>query len=125
MFKRLKALEFHCDAPSYAVVRACNGCGFPFPLDGRGCRISHFLNGHNQCRRILGFRFWKELFARSRPKEPACTCGQPLPTLKAYAFTFFSEWVAIYFLGQCRRCKTMFWDVAVLVPTWTQQGVVE
>jgi hypothetical protein len=57
-----------------------------------------------------------------RPKEHACTCGEPLPDLKKFEFTFLSGKVGNYLLGQCRRCRTIFWDAAVPIPEWVKKG---
>jgi hypothetical protein len=120
MFGRFRQLQIWCDAPPYAVVRACKGCGFHSPLDVRWCRISHFLK---ERRSILGVRLWRWLFGGSRPKEHTCTCGQPLPRLKKYGFSFLSIKGGDYLLGQCRRCRTIFWDAAVPLPACVQRGV--
>jgi hypothetical protein len=120
MFSRFGQLQIWCDAPPYAVVRASKGCGFHSPLDVRWCRFSHVLKEH---RSILGVRLWRWLFRASRPKEHTCTCGQPLPSLKKYGFFFLSKKGGDYLLGQCRRCRTIFWDAAVPLPACAQKGV--
>jgi hypothetical protein len=33
-----------------------------------------------------------------------------VPTLKLVAFTFNTGEEQFFFLGQCRRCRTVFWD---------------
>jgi len=95
MFSQFGQLEIWCDAPPYGVVRACKGCGFHSPL----------------------------VFGRGRQKEPTCTCGHPLPDLKKYGFSFLSDKVGDYLLGQCRRCRTIFWDAAVPIPAWVKEDV--
>jgi hypothetical protein len=37
-------------------------------------------------------------------------CGHVLPTLEKYAFTFAFGKVVDFLLGQCHRCRTMFWE---------------
>jgi hypothetical protein len=123
MFGRFQRFEICCDAPPYAIVRACKECGFQAPLDVRWCRMSQFLKGEGQRTSIFSLRFWKGLLGRRRLSEPLCTCGHSLPDLQEYGFTISSEWVPAYFLGQCRRCKTMFWDAAVPLPVWVKEGV--
>jgi hypothetical protein len=83
--------------------------------------MSRFLNGEE--RGVSVRRLWNWLFGWSRRKEHVCTCGQPLPDLKKYGFTFASQKVGDYLLGQCRRCRTMFWDEALPLPAWLGDGV--
>jgi hypothetical protein len=120
MFKRLGPLEIWCDAPPYQVVRACEKCGFPSALDVRWCRMSHVINGAGQCKDYFGIRLWRWFWGTGEPKRPNCICGQPLPEFKRYGFSLQSQQVADYFLGQCRRCRTIFWDVAVPLPAWIE-----
>lgn len=124
MFSRFGQLEIWCDAPPYAVVRACKGCGFHSPLDVRWCRMSRFLNGEGHPKGIFVLRLCHWLFGPGRPKGRTCTCGQPLPDLKQYGFSFRSEKVGDFLLGQCRRCQTIFWDVALPLPTWMRKSVL-
>jgi hypothetical protein len=72
--------------------------------------MRHFLHEDGEPRSALGLPPWKWFFGRSRPAEKTCTCGRPLPVLAKYSFTFASEEVGTYFLGQCHRCGTMFWE---------------
>lgn len=113
MFNRLGPLEIRCDAPPYAVVRACKTRGFRSPGDVRWCRWGSFREGEGTS--TFGNRLWKRIFGRSSAKEPTCTCGQLLPELKEDGFSLRSETVG-YLLVQCHRCRTIFWDVALPVP---------
>lgn len=124
MFSQFGQLEICCDAPPYAVVRACKRCGFHSPLDVRWCRMSHLLHEEGQRRSNLGVRFWMWLIGASRLKEHTCTCGQTLPDLKRYRFTILSKKVGDYLLGQCRHCRTVYWDRAMLRPAWLKERVV-
>lgn len=45
MISRLGTPEIFCDAPPYAVVRACETLGFQSPLDVRWCRKSQSIRG--------------------------------------------------------------------------------
>jgi hypothetical protein len=92
-------LDITCDAPPYPVVRACAGLGFRAPQDVRWRRVDRRDLG-----RSGGFFPWL------RPRTPACTCGQPVPGMESYTFTFVSGTQSRYFLGQCARCLTIFWD---------------
>jgi hypothetical protein len=44
--------------------------------------------------------------------EGHCLCGQVLPRLDKCAFTLLSGKELHYFLGQCKRCRTVFWEEA-------------
>jgi hypothetical protein len=123
MFSRCDQLELWCDAPPYAVVRACKGCGLHSPLDVRWCHMSRFLKGVGRYRSILCFRLWRWLFGRSRPKEYSCTCGQPLADIRWHVF-FFSDKLDDYLLGQCCRCRTIFWDAGYPIPAWLKEGIL-
>ncbi len=124
MLSRFGQPEIWCDAPPYAVVRACTGCGFHSPLDVRWCRMSRMLDEGGHRKGVFVRRLWHWLCGRGRPKERTCTCGQPLPDLKKYRFSFLSEKVGDYLLGQCRRCRAIFWDETLPLPAWVKQGVL-
>lgn len=103
----LGPIEIRCDAPSYPVVRACEELGFVSPLDVRWCRISHAHDG-----RPLGRDAWQWLFGTGKGQGQTCACGRPLPPLERYKFTFNSDAEALYLLGQCRQCRTVYWEDA-------------
>jgi hypothetical protein len=124
MFSRFKQLKIWCDAPPYAVVRACKGCGFHSPLDVRWCHMGRFLNGDGHRNGTFVSRLWHWLLGRRRPKEHTCTCGKPLPNLKRYRFYFLTKKVGDHLLGQCPLCRTIFWDTAVPSPGWVKKGVL-
>jgi hypothetical protein len=124
MFSRFRQPEIWCDAPPYAVVRACKGCGFQSLFDVRWCRISRLRNESEQRRGTLILQVWHWLLRSTRAPERTCTCGQPSPVLKRYSLSFVSEKVGDYLLGQCWRCRTMFWEAAVPVPAWMEEGVI-
>lgn len=110
MFSRLGTLELSCDAPPYAVVRACETLGFQSPLDVRWCRKSQVIHGHSGPRGISALLPWN-WFSQGH----TCTCGNPLPVLHKHAFTF-DDSVADYLLGQCCRCRTIVWELLVPIP---------
>jgi hypothetical protein len=99
-----------CDAPPYQVVKACEELSFHSPLDVRWCRMSEFLVAPDAGPGMLEW-----LLGRSRPSEKRCSCGKQLPRLELYTFTFASGRKAIYFLGQCRRCHTTYWEKGAVV----------
>jgi predicted RNA-binding Zn-ribbon protein involved in translation (DUF1610 family) len=123
MFGRSRQFEICCDAPPYGVVRACEKCGYCSPLDVRWCRLSHFVSGEGQRRDDIGLRLWHWLFGKRKPRVKTCTCGQRLPVLKKVGFTFLCRKAGDYLLGQCPRCRTMFWDEALLLPAWMEDSV--
>jgi hypothetical protein len=107
MSRRFGRKEFECDAPSYSVVKACEGLGFRSPLDVRWCRLKHFLADQAPSLGLIGW-----FLKRIQPRGKECLCGRSLPALERYTFIFRSERKAEYFLGQCRQCQTIFWDEA-------------
>ena len=112
MSSRLGPMDLDCDAPLYSVVKACEGLGFQSPLDVRWCRRSHVLGGQRELGGVVGFHPFQWLFGGSQRPKTICTCGQPLPLMERFTFTFASEKEADYLLGQCCRCRTMYWEEA-------------
>ncbi|HZU38628.1 MAG TPA: hypothetical protein VFA18_22065 [Gemmataceae bacterium] len=106
MSEQFGPLEVECDAPSYAVVRACSELGIQTPEDVRWCRLSHWLNGPHGLQRLLQ--------AKGRSAERQCLCGSSLPHMQGYLFTFNTGKEVFYLLGQCSRCHTVFWDWAAV-----------
>ncbi len=103
MSEQLGPLEVNCDAPLYHVVEACERLGFHAPLDVRWCRVSHFLAAR-------GNTFSRWFFGKGQPEGWTCNCGRSLPPLEPCTFTFASERKAVYYLGQCRKCWTIYWE---------------
>jgi hypothetical protein len=98
------------------VVKACQQLGFQSPLDVRWWRMSQFRSAWAERSGVRSSKAWQWLFGGGLPREPTCTCGQPLPLLEKYTFTFVSERTAGYWLGQCRRCHLIFWEEASSSP---------
>lgn len=121
----LGQIQMRCDAPPYGVVCACKRCGISSPLDVRWCRMSHFVNGNGQRTGNIFARLWQRFFGRGNSNAKTCTCGQPLPNLKRYAFSVLSITVGDYMLGQCSRCRTVFWDTTLLLPAWMEENEIE
>ena len=107
MSSRLGPIDITCDAPPYTVVQACETLEFRTPLDVRWCRISHFLSGQGG---EASLHPWKWFFGKNESREKTCSCGEPLPNLEWYTFMFISGKVSHYHLGQCRRCRSIFWE---------------
>lgn len=107
--QQLGAIEIDCDAPEYSVVRACSALGFRDPLDVRWCRLEHLPPEPRGLRAVLSPRRWARFFGLGRPRGRACRCGRELPALEWYCFWDPSGRPTEYLLGQCRRCRTMYW----------------
>jgi hypothetical protein len=111
---RMEPIQIECDAPCYAFVEACGKLGFQSPLDVRWCRMSHFRGGRREP--ADGFHLLRWQFGDSKNRKTTCTCGQPLPMMECYTVILASKKEDRYLLGQCRRCRTMFWE-EVSVPS--------
>ena len=109
MASQLGPIEICCDAPPYLIVQACERLRFLSPLDVRWCRMSNFLNDLS-----ASLRIWNFLFIKNQPEKRTCSCGEPLPVLEDYAFTFACGKVLNYALGQCPKCRTIFWEEGVV-----------
>jgi hypothetical protein len=72
--------------------------------------MSHYLSEREDHDGTIGFPGWKWFFSKGRSKEKTCSCGEALPVLQWYIFTFVTEQMVDYHLGQCRRCRTIFWE---------------
>jgi hypothetical protein len=110
MSSRLGPIHMNCDAPPCSIVEACANLSFQAPMDVRWCRASQLAKGRHDHDAILGFHALAWLLGGGR--SSSCTCGQPLPLMERYTFTFASGREASYLLGQCRRCRTIFWEDA-------------
>jgi len=106
----LGPLDIDCDAPSYPVVAACDQLGFRSPLDVRWCRLSVFVDSHASWFHLFSGESWKRLFGGGPRHEPTCACGTPLPAMTQYTFTYLSMDQVEYLMGQCPRCRTIFWE---------------
>jgi hypothetical protein len=109
MPNHLGPLEVECDAPAYAIVRACRKLGICEPEDVRWCR-----KGRRSRRSHSWIEFfsplWEHLTGRGERDATLCVCGWSLPLLENYSFTFLSGEQVEYELGQCPRCRTIFWE---------------
>jgi hypothetical protein len=101
MPEQLGPLEIDCDAPPYTIVQASAQVGIMAPEDVRWCQMSHFRN------RTSG---WRKVFGLGPKAVDACDCGQPLPELARFVFTFNTGETVGYALGQCPHCHRVFWD---------------
>jgi hypothetical protein len=110
MSSRLGTLDIECDAPSYPIVRACRKLGMHMPEDVRWCRRSRARPRESGWRSFLASPFWGHLLGRDEASERTCVCGNPLPELECYAFTFHTGEEVEYQMAQCSRCRTIYWE---------------
>jgi hypothetical protein len=111
MSSQLGPIDVFCDAPPYTIVRACHRLGLREPEDVRWCRPSELPPRTHTWRDLL-WRPWRLLHGRPPGQERTCTCGAPLPLMERFTFTLRSGQKVDYLLGQCRRCRTIFWEQA-------------
>lgn len=109
MSGQLGVLEVVCDAPPYAVVRACEKLGFHDPLDVRWIWIDH-LTGPTSPASVLDLHWWLDLVGVTSRSRRTCSCGNPIPVLRRYLISPSPRWKGVYLLGQCSCCHTMYWD---------------
>ena len=112
MSAKLGPIEIHCDSPRYTIVEACRLIGIESPEDVRWCRLSHFLKGFASWQAFFNLQRWKMLLGISSPDDAVCTCGEKLPDLGKYAFMNLAGKESFFLVGQCRRCRTVFWEEA-------------
>jgi hypothetical protein len=111
MANRLGPIDILCDAPPYSVVKACRTLEMQAPEDVRWFRMSYFLNRQAGWREMLSGQTWKSMLGMNQgPAGKKCSCGHELPALVKYTFTYITGQEASYFLGQCGRCRTIFWE---------------
>lgn len=106
------SIEITCDAPIYPVVQACERLGFRNPLDVRWHHLGRRGSEKDGQGRDAGAFLWWWFTRKSPARKIACSCGEPLPVMQRYTFKSMYTTVAEYNLGQCRRCLTIFWEVA-------------
>jgi len=110
MPSHLGVLVCECDAPPYPIVRACRKLGMKSPEDVRWSRMSHHPKRGRGWMSFLASRAWGRLLGRGQPEQPTCTCGRPIPDLDTYSFTFQTGDQLEYEMGQCRHCRTIYWE---------------
>ena len=112
MSSRLGPLEVDCDAPPYTVVSACRELGLESPEDVRWQRVSRFHQRRETLTSIFGPGSWASLLGGRNGHDSKCSCGHALPALESCTFLFRSGKTKAYLLGQCGRCRTIFWEEA-------------
>lgn len=108
MPSRLGPIEIRCEALPYPVVRACERLGFRSPLDVPWFHRPHYLETPNPALAAPAAG-WMPWFGKGR--RP-CRCGLPLPVLEKYTFIFPPDLEMYYLLGQCPKCRSIFWEAA-------------
>jgi hypothetical protein len=111
MSEQYGPIEINCDAPPYAIVKAGQRIGLKDPEDVRWCRMSEFLKEQPPAPPHK-LQHWKQLLGLGRPAGRTCTCAERLPTMERYTFTFRGGREEHYYIAQCTRCRTIFWDRA-------------
>jgi hypothetical protein len=101
--------DIDCDAPAYPIVRACRGLGFHAPEDVRWCHVPPVSRRPARSESVFNLQAWMAFFSKSAPKGPTCSCGRELPRLDSYTFTLMSGKEVRYLLGQCGRCRCIYW----------------
>jgi hypothetical protein len=78
----------------------------------RWARFSLFQAERESLWELLNPLAWKHALAgqgRTR-KAMTCSCGQDLPNLERYLFTYADSHQEAYLLAQCSHCDTIFWE---------------
>jgi hypothetical protein len=109
MSSQLGPIEFCCDAPPYHIVQACTMIGIESPADVRWCHVSRHLDPEGGWPEMLKSP-WKMLRREARAGDRNCNCGHPFPAVEKFQFTLRSRKELAYFLGQCERCRTVYWQ---------------
>jgi hypothetical protein len=123
MFSWLKSREIEDETPPYLVMEACGALCFQTPLEVRWHRVSRFRNRHRLNKKRLRIRLLDLFFRLGSPMEINCPCGQPLPNLEAFTLKVLFEPEIQYLLGQCRQCRTIYWEVAELANRHPTAGI--
>jgi hypothetical protein len=110
MSSSLGPLEIDCDAPPYSVVCACRRVDLQDPEDVRWCRLGPRLDIAASEWDLLKRQPWKLLVRLSASNTARCVCGQKLPSLDRYTFTYLTGHESSFLLGQCKRCRTIYWE---------------
>jgi hypothetical protein len=107
----LGTMDITCDAPPYYIVQVCDLIGIKTPEDVRWLRLSHHMNEDPRRRLVRANPLLTWLRLNPRP-HTTCTCGEKLPSFDRFTFTISTGEEPSYMLGQCARCRTVFWEDA-------------
>ena len=112
MAEQLGPLDICCDAPPYGIVRGCRLAGIHNPEDVAWHRLGRYLRDATDPQGMDAIPTWKAVLGLGGPAAMECVCGQRLPRLDTYVFTLGSGAEVSYVLGQCDRCRTVYWEEA-------------
>ncbi|OAI41731.1 hypothetical protein AYO40_02470 [Planctomycetaceae bacterium SCGC AG-212-D15] len=111
MNNQLGPLEVICDAPPYPIVQACNAIGIEMPEDVRWAKMRQYVDRSEEPADRDGDRsVWQKLLHPAQVREHICNCREKLPKLAKYRFTYSSGDEVTYSVGQCRKCRTVYWE---------------
>ena len=109
MAQKLGPLDICCDAPPYNIVKGCALIGIQTPEDVRWLRTT--TESSEPQRR--GSKQPKGQYQIAEDTDTLhCPCGELLEPLQAYTFQLLSGEEVAYAVGQCKRCRTVHWDIA-------------
>jgi len=112
MFGWTGTIDLECDSPPYRVVEACSELGLREPLDVPWWRLSRYREDRGRPTGLIRRLVRSLLFTDDSADRLRCRCGKPVPELDCYTFTFVNERQASYRIGQCAKCRTVYWDDA-------------
>ena len=113
MTNHLGPIDISCDAPPYPIVQACKTIGIRTPEDVRWVRMSHFTEAQQAAEVSQPRQISKKILGLlSGEKVSTCGCGERLPKLGKYRFTFSTGEELYFLLGQCGRCRGVYWEEA-------------
>lgn len=107
---QLGPIEIRCDAPPYAIVRACGEVGIQSPEDVAWHRLPNYLSAQKPLPSLFQVETWRIFLGMDADGQPRCRCGEPLPALERYTFLLSNGNQFHYLLGQCSRCRSVYWD---------------
>jgi hypothetical protein len=110
MSQQLGPIDVLCDAPPYSIVESCATIGIVRPADVRWYRMTNFLADRSGWRGAAKRHLWKIVGGVEEAGSSLCSCGEELPILDGYTFTFTNGEEVCYRLGQCPKCHTVFWE---------------
>jgi hypothetical protein len=111
MATRLGPIDLCCDSPPYSIVQACAQVGIQCPEDVRWTRISVHQSAQAGWKQFVQHAPWNVFLAGEQNEEGPCNCGQIIPKMELYVFTLDTGKQLSYYLAQCPRCYTVFWEL--------------
>lgn len=110
MMQRLGPLDVECDAPPYAIVRACRRIGVYDPEDVRWCRLSRRARPRASWWEVFYHHPFKFLMGLGQIHNGECLCRQIIPRLGEHTFTYCTGEEETYLIGQCPCCRAVYWE---------------